>query len=90
MKILSSLRIARSVTVPKLDKATKARIENLRGQIETPLKCSNCKVPIHEPLTGRYDTLDEVLCKNCFSEKLGEEIEGHPIRASRVRRETSA
>jgi hypothetical protein len=63
---------------------TKKRIEALRQQLrENPaLKCSKCNTNIHEALTGKYETDYGVLCKRCFSEYLGEEIEKHPIRAA--------
>jgi hypothetical protein len=84
VKTLSHITVStRRSKVATLDKATRSRIENLRKQIMVPLNCSNCNTPIHEPLTGRYDTSSGVLCKNCFSDRLGDELEIHPVRPSR-------
>lgn len=63
---------------------TKRRIEQLRKQLrENPaLQCSKCGIHIHEAITGKYETGVGVLCRRCFSECIGEEIEKHPLRTA--------
>lgn len=63
---------------------TKKRITELRKQLrENPaLPCSKCGIHIHEAITGKYDTEQGVLCRRCFSERFGEEIEKYPLRTA--------
>jgi hypothetical protein len=63
-------------------------ITKLRAELrERPaLKCAKCGHVIHETITGKYETAYGVLCKKCFAEMLGAEIEKHPIRSAPVER----
>jgi hypothetical protein len=67
-----------------VNSATKKRIAELRHQLSVnpALPCSKCGIHIHEAITGKYETEQGVLCKRCFSELLGKEIETHPLRAA--------
>jgi len=71
-----------------VEKNTKRRIEKLRKQLrENPaLPCSKCGINIHEAITGKYETSHGVLCKRCFSEYIGEEIEKYPLRTAPLER----
>jgi|GEM_PF-967753 len=63
------------------DEIIREKIRELRRMLPAPSVCSDCKKPIHEGITGRYDTASGALCKSCFVEQIGDEIEKHPICA---------
>lgn len=48
--------------------------------------CAYCKIPLQGFITGRNKCPKGVCCDDCYYEKLGEEIEKHPICSPRVRR----
>lgn len=44
-------------------------------------KCDGCGIPLQETLTGHLPCADGAhLCSDCYFEKLGEELDAHPIR----------
>jgi formylmethanofuran dehydrogenase subunit E len=71
-----------------MSEVVKERIARLRAELHKnpALICSKCGSVIHETITGKYETADGVLCKLCFSEILGAEIEKHPIRSAPTER----
>lgn len=68
----------------RMNEVIKERIARLRAELHKhpALVCSKCGSIIHETITGKYETANGVLCKICFSEFLGAEIEKHPIRSA--------
>jgi len=50
-------------------------------------KCCYCKTPLSTTLTGKIEISLGMCCSDCYFEKLGEEIEKHPIvNPHRIRR----
>lgn len=48
-------------------------------------KCDACGVPLQETLTGHRPCNDGThLCSDCYFEKLGKELDDHPIHTLRV------
>jgi hypothetical protein len=66
-----------------LNSKTKARLEQLHAQFKgnPAITCKVCGNPIHEAITGKYDTEGGTLCRICFSEAIGNEIDEHPLRS---------
>lgn len=68
----------------------KHKIRELRSQLPDYKKCSRCP----NPLFNSYDSSDtepykigeELVCRNCYFDALGEEIEQHPIGVPMNRR----
>ncbi len=65
------------------DKKIKKKIEQLRKELPEPQKCSRCPKPlfeIHESTdTEPYQIAGKPVCKECYFEALGDEVEKHPI-----------
>jgi hypothetical protein len=48
--------------------------------------CCYCQTPLQETLTGKRKAPDGYACSDCYYDKLGEEIEQHPIASAGIRR----
>lgn len=42
-------------------------------------RCAICNVALQETLTGKRPTPTGPACSDCYYEKLGEELEKHPV-----------
>ena len=59
------------------------RIRQLRKELPEPQKCSFCPNPLFDMMvsgdTEPYEIDGKPACKECYSRKLGEELENSPI-----------
>ncbi len=58
-------------------------LQELRSQ---PQHCCYCHTALQETITGKRKTPDGDSCSDCYYEKLGEEIEKHPLGSAGFRR----
>jgi hypothetical protein len=62
-------------------KRTQERVKKLRKELPAQEKCSKCgkTIFIESPDTGPKIIDDKPVCKDCWCEEMGEEVEKHPI-----------
>ena len=49
-------------------------------------KCTKCKVPLQETITGCRKVNNGYMCSDCYFEEMGNEIEAHPIGIPQMHR----
>ena len=59
----------------------KARLDG-RKPVRGMLSCTDCDTPLQESVTGSRSVDDGQLCSDCYFERFGRELDGHPSPSS--------